>query len=96
MNLYDIFLGAEHEDILPPLPGHAEYKYNSEHYPFEEGSPSEIAVWSFSQGAASFFHSTFSGNDIEMRTLIKHKSESVTIKSKEKSLWAEKELELTI
>ncbi len=96
MNLFDIALGAEHTDLITPMPGSARYKYPSEHYPFAENSPSEIAVWSFSQGAASMLHSKNKNGKRMMKAMIKRFPSFVIIESKESFLWSDRELELTI
>jgi hypothetical protein len=57
MTFYDIVLGSRYENLGAPRPGFAHYQYDEDTYPFEEGSPSEKAVWAFSQGAATLLHS---------------------------------------
>lgn len=94
MIFYDLMLGARWEDITPPAPGFAHYSYPREEYPFEEGSPSEIVMWSFGQGAASVLHSGRE-KQREMRALVDHGDERVIVISKERHGFTPEELELT-
>ncbi len=80
MTFYDLVLGSRHEDIYTPRPGFANYSYSEDTYPFEEATPSENAVWSFAQGAASMLHSK-DGIRREMHETITRKRGNVEILS---------------
>ena len=85
MTLYDIVLGARYSDIEKACPGFAHYQYEKSVYPFKEaGSPSEMATWAFSQGAASELHSK-PGKNRNMKALVSHEEDRITILSKEES-----------
>ena len=67
MDLYDLALGSRYENMEPPKPGLAHYRYSENTYPFEDGSSSENAVWAFSQGTASKMHGKKMDADITRR-----------------------------
>jgi len=66
--------------------GFAKYSYESEQYPFREGSLSERSIWSFAQGAASVIHSG-DRYEVEMYAKIIHSPDKVIIESRKKEDW---------
>jgi len=66
--------------------GFAKYSYENEQYPFQEGSLSEKAVWSFNQEAASVIHSGYC-HKMKMCAKITHSLDKVTIESRKKEDW---------
>lgn len=81
MAFYDIILGARYQDVESPEPGFASYFYLPGEYPLEEGTPSEMGVCSFSQGAATALHSDKETRR-EMRARVSRKEEGIYVLSR--------------